>query len=114
MALCCPWLYIHGVIVFLLTGGEILDDNGKQALKEFIHSAGGLVTIHTGCYTVQEWPWFNHLTGAGFIGHPPLQQGKLIIEDNTHFSTNFTDDTVIYGQKNGTALIAIQGQMFMF
>jgi type 1 glutamine amidotransferase len=84
------------VIVFLLTGGEILDDNGKEALKEFIHSGGGLVTIHTGCFTMQEWPWFNHLIGAGFIGHPPVQQGKLIIEDNTHTSTDFTDDTVIY------------------
>lgn len=84
------------VIVFLLTGGDILDENGRHALEEFIHAGGGLVTIHTGCFTMQEWSWFNHLIGAGFIGHPPVQQGKLIIEDDTHPSTNFTDDTVIY------------------
>ncbi len=86
-------LHQFDVIVFLLTGGDILDENGKQALKKFIHEGGGFVTIHTGPYTMQEWPWFNNLIGAGFIGHPPVQQGKLIIEDNTHPSTSFIDST---------------------
>lgn len=86
-------LHQFDVIVFLLTGGDVLDDRGKEALKGYIHAGGGLVTIHTGPYTMQEWPWFNSLIGAGFIGHPPVQQGKLIIEDNTHPSTSFIDDT---------------------
>ena len=88
-------LHLYDVIVFLLTGGDILDDGGKEALKEYIHTGGGLVTIHTGPYTMQEWPWFNNLVGACFIGHPPVQQGKLIIEDLTHPSTGFLDDTVM-------------------
>jgi len=80
------------VIVFLLTGGDILDEKGKRAFKEYILDGGGFVTIHTGTYTMQEWPWFSNLIGAGFVGHPPVQQGKLIIEDNSHPSTSFTDE----------------------
>lgn len=88
-------LFHFDVVVFLLTGGDILDEKGKKALKEYIHAGGGLVTIHTGPYTMQGWPWFNNLIGAGFIGHPPVQQGKLIIEDKNHPSTCFIEDSVI-------------------
>jgi type 1 glutamine amidotransferase len=80
------------VIVFLLTGGDILDEKWKETFREFINAGGGLVTIHTGTYTMQEWPWFDNLIGASFIGHPPVQQGKLIIEDNTHPSASFLDE----------------------
>ncbi len=83
------------VIVFVLTGGDIMDEKEKQAFKEFINAGGGLVTIHTGPYTMQEWPWFNDLFGAGFIGHPPVQQGMLIIEDRKHPSISFAEEEEI-------------------
>jgi type 1 glutamine amidotransferase len=84
------------VIVFLLTIGEILDETGKEALKGFFQSGHGLVTIHTGTITLQEWPWFNQLIGAGFVGHPPVQQGKLIIEDKKNPSVSFIEKNEIY------------------
>ena len=77
------------VIVFLLTTGDILGENGKKAIKKYVRSGGGLVTIHSGTITMQEWPWFKRLIGAGFVGHPPVQQGKLIIEDRKHPSTGW-------------------------
>jgi len=80
------------VIVFLLTLGDILDEMGKEALKGFIQSGHGLVTIHTGTITLQEWPWFNQLVGASFVGHPPFQQGKLIIENKSHPSVKFIEE----------------------
>ena len=90
----------YDVIVFLLTFGEILDNTGKEALKGFIQSGKGLVTIHTGPATLAEWPWYVNLIGASFIGHPPVEEGKLIIEDKAHPSVEFiTEDEIMWTEE---------------
>lgn len=84
------------VIVFLLTLGDILDDTGKEALKNFYRSGKGIVTIHTGTITLLEWPWFTDLIGASFVGHPPVEQARLVIEDRDHPSVNHIKKDEIY------------------
>ncbi|TCO10555.1 ThuA domain-containing protein [Natronoflexus pectinivorans] len=81
-------------VVFLLTSGDILGSDQQNALRHFVESGGGLVTIHTGTVTENNWPWFVEAVGAMFTGHPPVQEGKLIIEDPTHPATSFLPDSI--------------------
>lgn len=75
------------VIVFLLTTGDILNDVQQKSFEKFIQSGKGFVAVHTGTDTEYKWEWYGQLVGAYFIGHPPTQEVKLIIEDQTHPST---------------------------
>ena len=72
------------VIVFLLTSGDVFDDSQKEAFKRFIHSGKGFVGIHSATDTEYKWAWFDSLLGAHFLGHPPVQSGKIIIEKHQH------------------------------
>ncbi len=82
------------VVVFLHTIGNIFADAQKQVIEDFVMDGGGLVTIHTGTVTENEWTWFSEAIGAKFTGHPPVQSGKLIIEDRSHPATAFFPDSV--------------------
>jgi type 1 glutamine amidotransferase len=82
------------VVVFLLTGGDILNEEQQIAFQRYIRSGGGLVTVHTGTYTLMNWPWFNGLIGGRFTAHPPEQEATLIIEDRNHPATDFLPDSV--------------------
>jgi type 1 glutamine amidotransferase len=82
------------VVVFLLTGGDILNEEQQSAFQRYVKSGGGLVTVHTGTYTLQSWPWFNHLIGGRFTAHPPEQNATLVIEDHNHPAVNFLPDSI--------------------
>jgi len=85
------------VVVFLLTTGDILNDEQQLAFQKFIQAGGGFVAVHTGTDTEYKWPWYGELVGAYFIGHPPTQSANLIIEDRTHLSTMHMDkDTILW------------------
>ena len=77
------------VIVFLQTINNIFDTKEKRAFQQFIRSKKGFVAIHTGTITEMEWPWYEELIGTAFVGHPPVQEAHLIIEDKTHPATRF-------------------------
>lgn len=82
------------VVVFMHTTGDVLGDSQRDALKNFVERGGGLVTIHSGTATENSWSWYVNAVGAIFTGHPPVQSGKLIIEDKTHPATSFLPDSV--------------------
>jgi uncharacterized protein len=82
------------LVIFLLTTDDIFDADQQQAIQAFVENGGGLLTIHTGTVTENNWPWFMEMMGARFIGHPPVQEGKLIIEDRTHPATSFFPDSI--------------------
>ena len=82
------------VVVFLLTGVDILNEAQKNAFQRYVQSGGGLVTVHTGTYTLQGWPWFNILIGGRFTAHPPEQTATLVIEDRNHPAVDFLPDSL--------------------
>ena len=82
------------LVVFLQTTGDIFNDDQKHAIEDYVMGGGGLLTIHTGTVTENNWDWFMEMMGAKFIGHPPVQQGKLVIENSDHPATSFFPDTV--------------------
>lgn len=82
------------VVVFLQTAGDILGEAEQKAFSDWVEAGGGLVTIHTGTVTENNWSWFVNAVGAIFVGHPPEQEGKLIIENFDHPATSFFSDSV--------------------
>ena len=82
------------LLVFLQTTGDIFQDEQKQAIEEFVMGGGGLLTIHTGTVTENNWAWYTQMMGARFIGHPPVQEARLIIENRDHPATSFFTDSV--------------------
>ncbi|MGM0377467.1 MAG: ThuA domain-containing protein [Bacteroidota bacterium] len=82
------------VVVFVHTTGNLLGKEQQKALKDFIMKGGGLVTLHSGTITENDWSWFVDAVGGIFVGHPPSQEGKLSIEDRNHPATeHFPDST---------------------
>jgi type 1 glutamine amidotransferase len=82
------------VVVFLLTGGDVLNEEQQSAFQRYVQSGRGLVTVHTGTYTLTGWPWFIQLIGGRFIAHPPEQTATLVIEDRHHPAVDFLPDSV--------------------
>lgn len=75
----------YRVIVFLQSSGEFFtNDLQLSALKEFVHSGGGVVGIHCASTGLPSSKWFGRLVGAVFTDHPEPQDGTVIIEDPRH------------------------------
>jgi len=72
------------VAVFLMTRGDALGPAEEAAFRDFIRSGKGFVGIHTATITENDWPWCVELAGGKFIGHPPVQEGRVVIEDREH------------------------------
>ncbi len=78
----------YQVVVFLLTTGDVLDEDQQGALQRFVTTGGGYVGVHSATDTEADWPWYAELVGARFAGHPPgTAQATLHVEDRTHQST---------------------------
>ncbi len=82
-----PQLNKYNVIVFLSTSKNVLDDEGREALKHFVQSGKGFVGIHSASATEYDWPWFGELVGAYFDKHPKVQEAIINVKDSTHIST---------------------------
>jgi len=87
----------YDVVVFLLTGGDVFNNEQKLVFQRFIEAGGGFVGVHSATTTEYDWPWFGNLVGAYFTAHPPVQSGKLIIENKNHPSTrHFAEDSLTW------------------
>jgi uncharacterized protein len=86
----------YNAVVFLLTtGNNLLNDEGRLALQHYVEGGGGFVGIHTATDTEYKWAWYEKLVGAHFLGHPPVHEAKLAIENRNHPATMcFGADTV--------------------
>ena len=73
-------------IVFLMTTGDVLEDEQQKAMEDYIHSGGGFVGVHAAADTEYDWPWYGKLVGAYFKQHPRIQEAVVKIED-AKFST---------------------------
>jgi type 1 glutamine amidotransferase len=62
----------YDVIVWNNTGGDVLDDDERAAMEDFIHRGGGYVGLHMAAAGATElkWGWYERLVGARFKQHP--------------------------------------------
>ncbi len=84
----------YGVVVFLNTTGNILNDEQQTAFEKYIQAGGGFVGIHAAADTEYEWPWYNGLAGAYFESHPKPQTALYTVVNKKHPSVNFMPDTL--------------------
>ncbi|MGW2542157.1 ThuA domain-containing protein [Kitasatospora sp. NPDC001574] len=77
----------YAAVVFLSTGGEVLDEAGQDALRAHLTAGHGWLGVHAASTTAYGWPWFEGLVGARFDRHPPIQPAVVRVADADHPST---------------------------
>jgi uncharacterized protein len=71
----------YKVVVFLLTTGDILDEEQKAAFERFIRAGGGFVGIHSAADTEAGWAWYGKLVGRRFHIHPAIQTATVVVNE---------------------------------
>jgi len=77
----------YGVIVFLNTTGDVLDEHQQQAFEAWFRDGGGYLGVHSASDTEYDWPWYGQLVGAYFRGHPAIQEARIAIVTPDHPAT---------------------------
>jgi type 1 glutamine amidotransferase len=77
----------YRVVLFLLTTGDVLDDDQQAAFERWIRAGGGWAGVHSASDTEYDWPFYGELVGAYFAGHPEIQPATVRVEDRIHPST---------------------------
>ena len=77
----------YDVIVFLNTKGNVLGEDGKEALKKFVNNGGGFVGIHSASQTETQWEWYNRMIGYRDIGNPEMEVATISVVDKNNPST---------------------------
>jgi type 1 glutamine amidotransferase len=78
----------YNAVVFLLTSGNILDNEQKAAFERYIQAGGGYVGVHSASDTEHHWSWYGKLVGAFFLSHPRIQQATIDVVDRNTPSTS--------------------------
>lgn len=111
----------YQAVILLNTTGDIFDDEEQVAFRNYVQEGGAIMGIHSASDTELDWPWFNHLIGAYFDGHPKIQSAEFEVLDHQHASTadlpthfNLTDEFYNFKsiQENSQVLININEQSY--
>lgn len=81
----------YAAVVFLLTTGDILNNEQQSAFEHYIQAGGGYVGVHSASDTEYNWSWYGQLVGAYFDrvhGHSQVVPAMLTVTDTTHPSTS--------------------------
>ncbi len=78
----------YDAVVWVLTSGDVLDDDEQVAFEGYIRAGGGYAGIHAASDTEYDWPWYGTLVGAWFERHPDVQSATQDVEDGSHPSTS--------------------------
>lgn len=65
------------VVVFLLTTGDVLNEQQQDAFQKFIRQGKGYVGVHSAADTEHDWSWYRGLVGRTFLIHPEIQSAKV-------------------------------------
>ncbi len=81
----------YDAVVFVMTTGNVLNNDQQLAFEEFIRAGNGFAGIHSATDTEYDWPWYGELVGAYFNNHPSIQEATINIEDPGHPSMQGLD-----------------------
>ena len=71
----------YKVVIFLLTTGDVLNDEQQAAFERYIRAGGGFVGIHSASDTEYDWAWYTKMVGYMFHIHPAVQTATIKVED---------------------------------
>lgn len=77
----------YSAVVFLLTSGDVLEDDQQRSFERFIRAGGGYAGVHSASDTEYGWPWYERLVGSYFKNHPAVQEGDVVVQDGAHPAT---------------------------
>ena len=77
----------YAAVAFVLTTGDVLNDDQQAAFERYIRAGHGFVGVHSAADTEYDWPWYGRLLGAYFKNHPAIQQATVTVLDPRHPST---------------------------
>ena len=77
----------YDAVVFLSTSGDVLDEEGREALVGYMDGGGSWLGVHGASTTEYDWPYFGELVGAWFDQHPAIQPAVMRVEDDRHPAT---------------------------
>ena len=107
----------YDVLVFLNTTGNILNNEERALIRNFVEEGGGFLGIHSAADTEYQWPWFGEtLLGAWFVRHPPISEELIFVVDDAHPATKClpakwkcTDEWYVYDRvpKQATMLLQV-------
>jgi type 1 glutamine amidotransferase len=86
----------YNAVVFLLTTGEILNEDQQAAFELYIQAGGGYVGVHSATDTEYNWPWYGRLVGAYFDrvhGHSRVMPATVHVVDSANRSTSMLPTT---------------------
>jgi type 1 glutamine amidotransferase len=72
------------VVVFLMTTGNVLDEDQQTAFEAWMNAGGSYLGLHSASDTEYDWPFYGQLVGAYFARHPDIQQATVTIEAPSH------------------------------
>ncbi len=74
------------VVVLNNTTGDLFTPEQREAFKAWIENGGRVVALHgAGGTNDLPWTWYvDDAIGAGFKGHPKIQDGVVHVEDPAH------------------------------
>ncbi len=87
------YLKKYDVVIFLMTTGNILNDEQQAVFERFIQSGKGYVGIHSASDTEYDWAWYNELVGMMFHIHPRNQTAMIKVEDRNFPGMQLMPDT---------------------
>src|SRR5690606_31747483 len=53
----------HSAVMFLLTTGDVLNDEQQAVFERYIRRGGGFVGVHSAADTEYQWPWYTKMLG---------------------------------------------------
>ncbi|NVN19048.1 ThuA domain-containing protein [Muricauda sp. HICW] len=68
----------YAALVFISTNGSVLNEEQREAFKEYIHSGGGFMGVHGASAGARTWPWYQEMVGGAFSSHPEPKEGVLL------------------------------------
>lgn len=77
----------YGVVVFLNTTEDVLNETQEKAFKAYINNGGSFMGIHAATDTEFDWEWYAKLVGAYFVNHPRPTKANLKVVNGSHPST---------------------------
>jgi len=83
----------YDAVAWVLTSGDVLNDEEQAAFESFVRAGGGYVGIHAASDTEYDWPWYGDLVGAYFQRHPQIQSATMNVENGSHPSTEHLGTT---------------------
>ena len=71
----------YKAVIFLLTTGDVLNNDQQAAFEKYIRAGGGFVGVHSASDTEYDWPWYTKMVGYMFRIHPAVQTATIKVEN---------------------------------